>query len=520
MKKLLLFISLCLTCTASFYRTASAIPGDMGFFGGISEGRRLPKTMETLLSGDARVGGNPNQTRSFQYKEIVFLTGRPVEFTGLLDVSGANGVVPNSPNGNYTQMLQVYPSAASGSDVSINRNIVFTVDYRREGKQLIKDYTVRDWTETITVGGVTFTLDSAQSGFDISIIEHETPGIGYYRGDVSARSVYLTGAVSGGGAAASERMTLDVSDSFYGYACAWSGAEAHRMDAALSGDSWQMMYQIRPSVSVNKTLWYTENEPDVISFEGNYKEILKNESGLKYIILQPPLIYPDQPVEGGASIPTRNTFEQLIAPDVGFLKGHPAMEDIRKLFSMQILDGDPSFYMPEQAITRAQFVGALVKAVKLPIESTAAATRGRRAQQPPIVFPDVQPARPDYPYLMSAYRNGLAVGRDDGTFYSDSLLERQEAFVIMVRAIGAGNLGQGASQNTVFTDDGQIAQWARSSLTSAYRLGLIKPDGKGEIRPRDYVSKAEAASLLRALVDYMRTGIASDYAEHLVNYVS
>jgi len=511
MKKLL-FITLCAACTAGFPLTASAIPGDMGFFGGISEGRRLPKTIEMLVSGDARVSGNPNQAREFLYKEIIFLTGMPVEFTGMLEVTGANGVTPNTRSGNYTQTMRVYPSAASGEETRINRSIVYNVNYRREGNQLIKDYTVRDWTETIAVGGVTFNLDRAQSGFDVSIIEHETPGIGYYRGDISARCVYTYGETA-------DRLALDMSDSFHGYACAWSGVETHRIEAALTGNSWQMFYQIRPSVSVNKVLWYTENEPEAIGFEGNYKEVLKNQSGLKYMILQAPLIFPHLPAEGGTSIPTRNSFEQLVAPNVDFLKGHPARDDIHKLFSMQILDGDPLFYKPEQAITRAQFVSALVKAIKLPVEITPAAPRGRRNQTQPIVFPDVQPARPDYPYVMAAYRNRMAVGRDDGTFYADSALERQEAFVILIRALGFNHLGYSVDQTTIFTDDAQIAPWARQGLNAAYRLKLIKPEADGRIRPKDYVSKAEAAALIRGLVDYMRIGIASDYAEHIVNYV-
>ena len=516
MKKLLTFISLIITCVLYFTAPVSALPGDMGFFGGISEGRRLPKTMESILSGNWRVGGNPNQTRSFLYKEIIFLTGRPVEFTGLLDVTGANGVTPNTRIGNFTQQLHVYPSAASDPNVSIDRNITFAVNYRREGAQLIEDYTAGAWTETVSVNGATYTLDSAQSAFDISIIQHDTPGVGYYRGDVSSRSVYLSG---GTGGADTDRLVLDASDSFYGYSCAWSGAEAHRMDASVSGNQWQMMYQVRPAVSASKALLYAGNEPGAISFEGNYKEVLKNQSGLKYVILQKPLIYPDQPGEGGASIPTRNTFEQLIAPDVGFLKGHPAMENIRQLFSMQVLDGDPAYYMPEQAATRAQFITALVKAVKLPVQPVTTAPRGRRAQPPPIIFPDVQPNRPDYPYLTAAYRNGIAFGRDYGTFYSDSLLERQEAFVILTRALGVEKIGQGGEQRTVFTDDVQIAPWARLGTAAAYRLGLIKPDDNGAIRPRDFVSKAEAAALLTMMIDYMRDGIAVDYAEHIVNYV-
>ena len=511
MKKLPVFIAICAALTFGFSQEVSALPGDIGFFGGISEGRRLPKTIETVVTGNARVSGNANQTREFLYKEIVFLTGKPVEFTGILEVSGANGVVPNSRSGNFTQMLRVYPSAASGTDAIINRDVVYSVNYRKEGRQLIKDYTVRDWNETINVDGVTFTLDRAQSGFDISIIEHETPGVVYYRGDLSSCSVYTTNGNT-------DTLRLDAADSFHGYACAWSGAEVHRLEAALTGNDWQMLYQVRPSVSANKTLWYTENEPEAISFEGNYKDVLKNQSGLKYVILQAPHIYPDLPKEGGASIPTRNTFEQLIFPDLDFLKGHPAMEDIHKLFSMQILDGDPRFFLPEQSISRSQYVSALVKAIKLPVETAVPGPRGRRRNQaPPIVFPDVQPARPDYPYIMAAYRSGLAIGRDHGTFYADSQLERQEAFTIAVRALGVVNLGR-AEHTGFFTDDDQIAQWARQSLAAAYRLKLIKPDMDGRIRPGDFVSKAEAAALLRELVDYMRIGIASDYAEHLVNY--
>jgi len=539
-------------CIVWLSQETFALPGDMGFFGGISEGRRLPKTMETFVSGEVRESGDSNQTRSFLYKEVIFLTGRPVVFTGVLEVSGTRGAEPNSPNGSYIQTMRVYPSMASvaeiddedaeyenvedenveegvatsgGGSVSIDRTITYSVNYRREGNQLIKDYTVEGWAETITVNGITFTLDSEQSGFDVSIIEQETPGIGYYRGDISARSVY-TVSIGGEEAAeapettSSETRMLDVSDSFYGYSCAWSKAEVHRVDASVSGKNWQMMYQIRPGTSASKTLWYTKNEPDTISFEGNYKEVLKNHSGLKYIILQPPIIYPDQKSEGGTSIPTRNTFEQLIAPDVGFLTGHPAMEDIRKLFSMQILDGDPKFYQPDQAITRAQFVDALTKAIKLPVEPVEDYNaRGRQNQEPPpIVFPDVLPERPDYPCIMSAYRSGIAIGRNNGTFYADSILERQEAIVMIVRALGVANLGH-VSQTTLFTDDKEIAYWARQSFNAASRLGIIRPDQEGRIRPRDYVSKAEAAALVRAFVDYMRIGIASDYAEHIVNYV-
>ncbi|MDR1913221.1 MAG: S-layer homology domain-containing protein [Clostridiales bacterium] len=481
----------------------------MGFFGGVTEGRRLPKTMEALLTGDARNEDDLNLARVLLYKEIIFLTGKPIEFTGLIEVGGTNGVTPNTTSGQYSLQLTVYPSTSSG-DIAINRTAVFNIRYRVEGNQLIKDYTLQDWNERITIADLEYTLDTEQSAFDISIIEHNAPSITYYRGDVSSRAVFMSNT--------NEMLIQDSADSFYGYNCAWSAIETHRMDSTITANNWQTQFQIRPSVSINKALQYKDNEPDVIGFEGNYKEVLHRDAGLKYDILQVPLIYPDQPRTGETSFNLRNTFEQLIAPDLVYLRGHPAFEDIAKLFSMQILDGDPKLYQPDQAITRAQFITALTKAIKLPVQTVASETRGRRAQTPPIIFPDVLPSRPDYPYIMSAYRNGVAFGRDFGTFYADAPLQRQEAFTVLVRSLGLTNLGLPDSR--IFTDDEKIAWWARTDLAAGVRLGLIKPDGEGQIKPGEYLSKAEAASLLRNFVDYLRFGIKTDYAEHLVNYVT
>jgi hypothetical protein len=484
--------------------TAYALAGDLGFFGGVSEGRRLPKTIETLMTGDARTESNLNQTRAFVYKEMILLTGRPVEFTGLIEMTGAAGVTGES--GSYVQQSTVYASPAQEPGVNIERTVVFNVSYRTRGKELIKDYTLRDWTETITVDGETFVLDSGQSGFDVSIIEHNAPGITYYRGDISRRAVYTSN---------NERYTLDSSDAFYGYNCAWSASETHRANISVLAPWWQTQYQVRPGATVSKSLEYTSNEPEAIGFEGNYKEVMHREAGLRYDILQPALIYPDQPLSGEAFITQRNTFEQLASTELGFLKGNAAYDDISRLYAMQILEGDPKFFQPDQSITRAQFVTALVKAIKLPVQTLAAETRGRRAQSPPIVFPDVLPARADYPYIMSAYRNGIAFGRDYGSFYADEPIERQEAFTIMIRALGLAGLGQSAPS---FADENDMAQWARRELSAANRLGIIKPNAEGNIRPRDIISKAEAAALLTGMTNYMRTGLAKDYSEHLINY--
>ena len=484
---------------------ARATVGDMGFFGGVSEGRKLPKTTELLLAQNARTR-NRKARAPLAYKELIFLGGAPREFTGVLDVTANGGVTDTEDFGTYTETYRVSPGAASDRTATVSRVIVFNVNWRRENRQIIKDYAVRSWAEAITDGGASYVLDPAQSSFGISVIEDHTPGVVYYRGDVSSHAVY-----SGG-------TTSDSSGSFYGYSCAFSNTETHRLNVAVSGDGWQMLCQVRPSVSVSKTLQYAGNEPEAMSFAGNYKEVVQNSSGLRYDILANPWMYPDQKTSGEASIASQNTFEQLVAPDLSFLEGHPAADDIARLFAMEALTGDPKRFEPSQAITRGQYVTALVRAIKLPVEAPAAKSPRGKAAPPAAVFPDVTPERPEYPYIMAAYRAGLANGRDNGRFYTDSPLERQEAVAVMVRALGLTAVAPDPAPATPFTDGGRIGGWARREVEAARSLGLIGPDADGRFRPREIFSKADAAALINRMAEYMRSGLATDYAEHIVDY--
>jgi hypothetical protein len=518
----------------------SAKIGDIGFVGGITEGTRLPKTTETLLAGAKKPSAQPQA-----YKEVVALGGKPAVIDGLMTVSGNTAPVPTpSPSpkpaatpkaaaaasqtlpvptpaatpfpapppiqtGSYSVTQSVSPATAAQED-TINRSVTFSVNYRREGDQFIEDWTASRWTETIKAAGQTFTLQPGLSHYDVSVISHRAAGVTYSKADISARAVYMNG---------DQLTTMEISGQAYGYECAWSSTETHRLDVQVLAPDWQLNYQIRPSVSVNKTLQYSRNEPSAISFEGNYRELMQNQSGLTYDIFVKPARFWDTPAAGSASVSTYNTFEQLPAVDAAYLKGHPAEADIKKLLSMGVIQGEPKFYQPAQAITRGEFVSMLTRAIKLPIDTGyQSASKGKKTAAVPIVFPDVQTDRPDYPYIMAAYNAGLAVGRGQGFFRVDSAIEREEAFAITLRALGLTNLGLDPTPQTSFTDDAKIADWARRDLYAALRIDLIRPDEYGGVNPKGSLTKSEAAALINRLLDYMREGLQLDYTEHIVNY--
>ncbi len=508
---------ICALTVAMITTPAYANIGDMGYWGGTSQGRPLPKTSELMLK---EIEGSKSKKAkgddlTMIYKEVFFLNGEPVEYEGLITNKTSDQIDPKVNAGKYTHTITIKDSDTSPANVTVDKSIVFDVSYRKEGTQIVLDYKPKTWKEEITIDDSTYTLDSKQSNSSMSIIQDKTPGVTYYKGDITQISVYTTD----GNDDNVKTVKLDMSGSFYGYDNAWSQAEAQRLDYTLNSDGWQMQYQQRPSVFINKLLQYSPNEPTAISFDGNYREVTQNQSGVSYNIYVKPMIFEEVRNEGNLNIQTFNSFEQLIAPDLSYLKGHYAEADISKLFAMKIFEGAPSYYQPDQSMTRGQFITALVKALKIPIETeTAKPTTGKKAPEKRILFPDVQSERPDYPYIMAAYDVDLAYGLNNGYFYPDSPLELQEAIVIMLRGLGLEHLGLTPTPVTSFTDDALIASWAKRELYAAERIGIIYPDGEGRINPLKMISKAEGAAFINRLLTYMRVELADDYSSHVVNY--
>jgi hypothetical protein len=493
--------------------------GQMGFFGGITEGVRLPTTSQNAVRQNNARGARGNNVTELVYKEIIWLGGVPIEFEGILRVQmggtavGAQGVDSGSATVNY----RVNGTAATGDDANITRNITFRIDWRRDGQQIVENYTVTSWTETIYANGVTYSLVPAQSNHNISILRDVTPGVTYYSGTISMRAVYLTDE--------DDIVTHEVLGQIYGFVSAWSATETHRLDGIVSTEDWQMQYHLVPSVSVSKELQYGANEPTLISFAGNYREVMSNQSGLVYEINTLPNIFYGTPTAGRATISTFNTFEDLFAPNLNFLRGHPAYGDIRRLFAMEVLWGEPVHFIPNQAVTRGEFIKMLSRAVRLPLDESLIPTppRGnRRNAQPEInlVFPDVNPERPDFLYIMTVNQMGIAIGRGDGHFHPNEILHREEAFVLALRFLGLSNLGLEPTPITPYVDDHMIGDWARRDIYAATRIGLIGPDDNGMLHPRQTMYKAEAAALVNRLIEFMRHELQVDYTENIINFMN
>ena len=500
MKNLTKILSLGLMITALTTTPTFAGAGTMSFFGGISEGLRMPTITQRQLNPE--LNGRRNITGEYEYNEVVFISGQPLPFEGTLTVA-QGGTITDAEMGTFT-LTNTVGGGANENGVNITRDITWQVDWRRVGSQVLKNYSVNAWTEVLVTPEGTFTLDPDQSFFYLSIIEDHNPGIVFYSGNISKRAVFTNGTI------------VEATGHIYGFDSPYSATETQSLDVFVRASDWQMSYQIRPSVSVTTSLMYQQTTPTAISFLGNYMHFMSNQSILAYDIFIVPQPFHWIDTAGSLNLQSHVTFEQLPAADLTWLRGHFAEQDISRLFAQGILTGPTNHFVPNQAVTRGEFITMLVRALRIEVPAITPMTVFNRTQR--IVFPDVVTTRPDYAYVMAAYRSGLAYGRNDGNFHVDTPISREEALATLIRGMGLSNVVPNPMPVTAFVDSQQISSWAMRDVAAALELGLIAPDANGNLRPRAILTKAEAAAFINMFIDYMREDLVFDYSQRMVNF--
>jgi hypothetical protein len=476
-----------------------AAEGEMGFFGGVSEGSYQPKLIEKYVPVDV------DETNTYVYKEVVFMTGRPVEVTGTIEVTLEHIDLDKNPSG-IIEEVYVIEAANEAEGVTLEREVELETSYwLSEGtfkRQLRKESRLVAWEETIVTAAGTFTLDEDTAIFSKTTIEDITPGITYYNTIVSYTIYYLDDN--------NNRIEYVVDSDVYGYKQPWSKVETQYMNVAINsqtdGLNLYMDITVNPRLEAKKTIYYNDNTPYPISFGGTYNQRMERQGTLSYRInsYHPELKTSEQ---GGRFIlKTANQIEKLIIPEgLDFMEGHWAEEDVKKMYSMEIFTSTPQEGIQFQAMTRGEFVKALCLAMDIDISKYEKVNRA--SQQ---MFGDVPPSHRLYPYIMGAFDAKLINGTGEN-FDISKPITREEAFVIYIRVIGLERLGVTNAPRTPFVDDNQISSWAKKEIMAGYHLGIIQGDVSGRVLPKQWIAKTEAAAIINRLIDYLREDIGRDY---------
>lgn len=497
MKKLTAFILTCIIGSTSVL----AYEGEMGYFGGIVPGEKLPTTTE--LAAKKR----STSKVTLPYKETIYLTGKPVVVSGTIQFK-PNEVDKEKGAGSYTETYTIRAEdAATESKVTRTVTIETKYIYDAVARQTTKTSEIKKWTEVVVVNGNTYQLDSKNSSFSKSILEDYTPGVTYYRGDVSYEAVYND--ITGG----ENTLSVQVNGPIYGYEHNFAKTETQKRSVTVDTGLDQYYIEEMPTYTVYKELQYGSNEPDAISFDGNYKEVIRGEGSNTYNILAGhPGLY-DNELVGSFNVIDAPKLEQLSIVSMPKLKGHPAESDIKKMYSLKIFTENPASFAAEKVVTRGEYIKMLVKALNITVPDVTEKKSSKKDVEEVIIFTDLNKTHELYPYALAAYNAGL-IG--SGRFGGSTMLTREEMVVLNVRAIGLQRLGIGTGDiMTPYIDDANISDWAKASVYAASKLGLA-PQANNYFFPTRKVTYAEAAATMVQVLDYLRYDLQKDYNDKMM----
>lgn len=172
------------------------------------------------------------------------------------------------------------------------------------------------------------------------------------------------------------------------------------------------------------------------------------------------------------------------------ISGSFAKSEIVELVKEGVVDGTGNGkFEPKKNVTRAEFVTMTDRLLKL-----------SSVQADMASFSDVAPKSWYYGWVEAAVQLGIAEGKSKTQFQPAANITRQEAAVLIVRALKV-DPGTSSAGQLPYTDSKQIASWASSYVMAAHTLGLMS-GAKGQFRPSDPMTREETAAVLdRVLQD-------------------
>lgn len=162
-----------------------------------------------------------------------------------------------------------------------------------------------------------------------------------------------------------------------------------------------------------------------------------------------------------------------------------AKDAIYKLAEEGIISGYPGGkFAPGELLTREQVAVMLVKAYQ---KATPGDISG---------FADVKDGAWYSDAVKYAIGSGIAAGMGDGKFGVGLSITRQDFALMVYNAIGADYVVKATAN---LKDIESIAPYARTAVEALIEMGVLSGDGDGNVRPKDYTTRAEAAVILSKL---------------------
>ncbi len=169
-------------------------------------------------------------------------------------------------------------------------------------------------------------------------------------------------------------------------------------------------------------------------------------------------------------------------------KNYWAQTEIQSVVSDSVMYLNKGNFYPENKISRADFVKALLKV--LGNDQMKVVTNYK--------FKDVAKSNSVYADVARSQQLGLVYGYPDGTFRPDGSILRDEAQSVISHITIDGKVNSNILSN--YTDANKIPNWAKNVYKKTLSYGIyVNHPKESELRPTDELTRAEAAVLLYRL---------------------
>ncbi|GIP23125.1 cadherin-like beta sandwich domain-containing protein [Paenibacillus sp. J22TS3] len=177
------------------------------------------------------------------------------------------------------------------------------------------------------------------------------------------------------------------------------------------------------------------------------------------------------------------------------VEGHWAQSAVNDMGSRMIVTGeDSSHYRPDATITRAEFTAIVVRALGLPDNGSISP------------FGDVKSGDWFVGAVAQAKGYGMINGYEDGTFRPLQTISRQEAMVMIERAMkimGMTTKVDGPEGDTLlqpFSDRAAVDGWAKAAVAAVIKNGIV--DGaSAALLPKKEITRAETAAIVQRMLE-------------------
>jgi len=166
-----------------------------------------------------------------------------------------------------------------------------------------------------------------------------------------------------------------------------------------------------------------------------------------------------------------------------------AKDEINELLGKGILD-EATVFSPKTSVTRDDFTTWIARSYGLEKDALV------------IPFVDVLGSNTHYIEISTAYDQGVISGKSDTLFDPDGYITREEISTIVSNALTIledYSYNPDAESNLVkYSDYPSISSWAIKTVALVDELGIMRGDDVS-FRPKDYVTREEAASIVKRI---------------------